>query len=270
MTEWTTAAPAELAEALKTALLLPVEPVGVRLFRDAAEFDAWPAPHPEAPTFYCAAVRQAASGASLKLSLADISCDTSPRTLGLEQGFDDPGFVESYVSAGLYRDLSVAESVLSGVVTLSGIAGVAVAPLGSFEPAEPPDVVVLAAAPYAVMRISQAAGFHGDRMRSDSIGMHGICAEGTALPYATGEISISLLCSGTRYVAGWDEHLMAVGIPVGRLPMLVDGLLSTADRYEPDERKRLMRSACGCTSTVKGRAGQALGCLSDGSGYFCR
>jgi len=270
MTDWTRATPAELADALRTALLPAGEPVGVRLFRDKAAFEAWPAPRPATPIYYCAAVRMAGAGSALKLGREDISCDTSPRTLGLEPGFDDPEFIESYVTGGLYRDLEVAESVLAGVATLSGMAGVALAPLAAFSPDEPPDVVILPTTPYGAMRIVQAAGFHGDRARADAIGMHGICAESTALPYTTGEARMSLLCSGTRHVAGWEEGLMSVGIPMKRLPMLVDGLVATAERYEPDERKERMRTACRCGSGQEDRLRETLGSLSDGTGYFCK
>jgi uncharacterized protein (DUF169 family) len=268
VTDWTDATLSELAEALRVTLLLPDEPVGVRLFADRDEFAAWPAPRPRTPVFYCAAVRRATLGEALKLAREDISCDTSPRTLGLEPGFLDPGFVESYVTGGLYRDTEVAESVLSDVATLSGMVGVAVAPLGMFEADSPPDVVIIATSPYGAMRTVQAARYDGQRVRAESIGMHGICAESTALPYSTGETSVSLLCSGTRHVAGWGEDLMSVGIPMDVLPLVVAGLIGTADRYEPDERKEHMRNTCRRTAGAPERVRDSLGSLSDGTGYF--
>lgn len=269
MTDWTNATPAQIAEALRTALLLPGEPVGVRLFDDTEAFDAWDAPHPEVPVHYCAAVRMASAGDALKLARADISCDTSPRTLGLEPGFDDPEFTESYIAGGLYRDLDVANAVLADVVTLRDTVGVVVAPLGHFGRPAPPDVVIVGTNPYGVMRVTQAAGFHGLRLRSDAIGMHGICAESTALPHATGEIGVSLLCSGTRYVAQWGDDMMSVGIPWSHLPLLADGLLRTADRYETDERKDRMRSACRRVDGGSGCVAREVESLTAGAGYFC-
>jgi uncharacterized protein (DUF169 family) len=242
--------------------------VGVRLFADTDEFAAWPAPRPRTPVFYCAAVRTATLGEALKLALEDISCDTSPRTLGLEPGFLDHGFVESYVTGGLYQNIEVAETVLSDVVTLSGMAGVAVAPLGMFEADSPPDVVIIATTPYGAMRTAQAARYHGQRVRAESIGMHGICAESTALPYSTGETSVSMLCSGTRHVAGWGEELMSIGIPMDVLPRVVAGLIDTTDRYEGDERKEHMRNTCRRTAGAPVRVRDSLGSISDGTGYF--
>ncbi|HET6498109.1 MAG TPA: DUF169 domain-containing protein [Coriobacteriia bacterium] len=267
MTAWTDASPRELADALKTALLLSYEPVGVRLFRDRAGFDASPLPRPDSPLSYCAAVRTAALGGALKLDRDDIACDTSPRTLGLEPGFRDEEFVRTYVTCGLYRDREAATSVLAGVAILSDTAGVAVAPLARFETCSPPDVVIVPISPYGAMRIVQALAYRGDTVHSASIGMHGICAECTARPHATGDVSVSLLCSGTRHVAGWEEGLMAAGMPMARVPGVVAGLVDTAERYEPDGRKAEMKAACRSGAPTLVRA--PVDRLTAGEGYFC-
>ncbi|HSQ21669.1 MAG TPA: DUF169 domain-containing protein, partial [Coriobacteriia bacterium] len=75
-----------IAHALRTVLLLASEPVGVRVIRDLAEYAHCPVTAPSEPIHYCSAVRRATRGESLKLRRSDISCDTSPRTLGLEAG----------------------------------------------------------------------------------------------------------------------------------------------------------------------------------------
>ena len=260
--------PAEMAAVLSAALLLPGEPVGIRLFSSADAFDAWPAPRPETPAYYCSAVHQATCGASLKLARPDIGCDTSPRTLGLEPGFFDDDFIGSYVTSDLYRDRSVADAMLAGVTTLGDIAGVAVGPLRTFSADAPPDVVIIATTPYGVMRLTQAAAFDGHRIRNTPIGMHGVCAESTAAPHATGEISVSLLCSGTRYIAGWDENLMSVGIPGPLVAEIARGLLATAERFELNDRKDRIRAACRCRPGMARPATSALESLSDEAGYF--
>jgi len=267
--QWTDAPLPELAEALKTALLLPGEPVGVMLFTDPAAFEAWPFPRPEAPLYYCSAVRMASVGVALKLGLPDISCDTSPRTLGLVPGFSDPDFTQSYVDGGLYRDIDVARRILAEVATLSGTAGVAIAALGDFPAGEPPHVTIVSTTPYGIMRVTQAAAFHGHSVRNQPIGMHGICAESTAAPRLTGEVSVSLLCSGTRYISGWDEHLMSAGIPQGLLAEVVDGLLATTQRFETDERKQQMRTSCRCRPGPAPALSEEIGTLEPGTGYFC-
>ncbi|HSK48110.1 MAG TPA: DUF169 domain-containing protein, partial [Coriobacteriia bacterium] len=224
--------PADLAAALHAGLLLDRACVGVRLFDSRAQFEAWPFPAPAAPLYYCAAVNSAAKGARLKLSANDICCDTAPRTLGLEPGFRDPEFVESYVTCGLYRNLEIAQRILADVTILEDVAGIALAPLEAFLAEEPPDVVIIPANPRAVMRVVQGAAFSGRRVRRESIGMHGICAESTAFPAISGDIGVSLLCSGTRFAAGWEDELMSVGVPWALVSELVEGLLATAERYE--------------------------------------
>lgn len=267
---WANASLPELAEALRTALLMDTAPVGVSLLHTAEEFDTAPFFAPATPTHYCAAVRQAANGESLKLAAYDMSCDTASRILGLKPGFDDPDFVESYVTAGLYADREAAERVLASVVTLRDVAGVALSPLGTFPDTAPPDVVIVSTTPYGAMRLAQAAYFGGNYVRSDAIGMHGICSECTAAPYATGEICTSLMCSGTRHVAEWDEQHVSAGIPLGRLGEVVEGLMRTAERYESDECKAAMRTACQRVAPLSSTLAEEIGVLTDRGGYFFR
>lgn len=263
-------APSDLADALKTALLLPTSPVGVRIFGERATFDSWPWPHPDVQLHYCTAVRLASEGNTLALDRSDIACDTAPRTLGLEPGFFEDEFIESYVTAGLYRDRRVADAVLSDVVALRKTAGVAVGPLDRFSASDPPDVVIVSTTPYGVMRIVQATAFHGHPVRSTTIGMHGICSENTAAPILTGEVSVSLMCSGARYEAGWDEQMMSVGLPYPLLAEVVEGLLDTAERYETDDRKDAMRAACRNRPPGAADIVCDLASLSKGTGYFVR
>jgi len=258
-----------IASVLRAVLLMDCEPVGVRLLRSAEELSACQWPRPETPLAYCAAIRNAVGGARHILTAADISCNTSPRTLGLEPGFHDPDFVESYVTGALYRDTEVAGEILGEVPVLEGVAGVAVAPLSSFDESIPPDVVVLPLSPYAAMRVTQAAAFNGHRVMNSTLGMHGICAESTAAPIVNGTISLSLLCSGTRHAAGWSDTAMSMGVPVALLSELVDGLVRTAQRFETDERKR--RIAQGYRSHVpqEGTVAETIFALEPGRAYFC-
>ncbi|MBN2839603.1 MAG: DUF169 domain-containing protein, partial [Coriobacteriia bacterium] len=147
-----------IAHALRTVLLLASGPVGVRVIRDPAEYARCPVSTPTEPLHYCAAVRRATQGESLKVALPDISCDTSPRTLGLERGFFDDDFIESYVTGGLYADRLRADLVLAGVAVLPPqTVGVVIRPLAEFSAGEHPDVALMSMTPYAAMRLTQAA-----------------------------------------------------------------------------------------------------------------
>lgn len=288
---WSTASPSELAEALRTTLLLDDEPVGVRivastpfpvpsespmpspsLSASSLPASSLPAHRPAEPLFYCAAVRRAARGEAFRLTLHDIACDTAPRILGLEPGFRDNDFVESYVTAGLYRDRPTADAALADVCTLDATAHLIVAPLRHFLDGVLPDVVIVAATPYVAMRLVQASAFHGHLVRCEPLGMHGICSECTALAYATQQMTVSLLCSGTRHEAGWDDAHLGVGIPYALLGEIVDGLVTSIERFETDERKSAMQAACRCTASQAAPPALAgvLGHLHRGTGYFYR
>ena len=262
---WTTANCSEFQAALSTSLLLESTPVGVRIIRSAEEFSSHPFSQPQVPVHYCSAVKMATEGTSLKLDLGDMSCDTAPRTLGLESGFLDEDFVDSYVTGGLYADHARAEEVLAQVATLQNVTGVALGPLESFDDLTPPDVVIVSTLPYGAMRIAQATSYGGKRARSNVIGMHGVCSECTAAPVATGEVCTSLLCSGTRYIAGWDERLVSVGVPFDLLPAIVDALLSTVARYETDERKDGIRASGSMPSP---EIAQRISDIPEEAGYF--
>jgi uncharacterized protein (DUF169 family) len=263
-----TVSPSELAAALRALLLLETAPVGVRLVRSASEFDSCTFPTPRYPTKYCAAVRQASEGEALKLATHDVDCQAATRALGLETGLLDPDFVETYVTAGLYGDEVRTEEMLSDVAALEGIVGVAVGPLTAFGETAPPDVVVVPTLPYGAMRIAQAVGLAGGRVRGVTIGMHGICSESTAAPVATGEVCASFLCSGSRYSGGWDEHHLTTGIPFESLPAVVEGLARTAQRYETDERKAEMRNARADASRSTLQPQKVIPALTDRGGYF--
>jgi uncharacterized protein (DUF169 family) len=210
----------------------------------------------------------AAEGASLRLGADDIGCDTAPRTLGLRGDFLEPEFIETYVSGGLYENRSRAEEVLGDVVTLGGVYGIAVAPLAAFGDITP-DVVIVATAPYGAMRLAQAAAFTGERVRSEPIGMHGICSESTAAPHATGKVCTSLMCSGARHESGWDEQSLSAGIPFERLPGVIEGLVSTAQRYETDERKTAMRDGGALGGGRSAQLAERIDELAEGAAYFC-
>jgi uncharacterized protein (DUF169 family) len=266
-TTWAAASTGDLADALRTVLLLDCAPVGVGLIRSAEEFASCRFPSPKEPLHYCAAVKTASEGASLKLANEHMACMTAPRALGLAPGLLEPEFVESYLTDGLYTDRSQTEALLSEIRTPAGVVGVAVAPLAAFSETAPPDVVIVATLPYGAMRVAQATTFAGSRVRGDVIGMHGLCAESTAAPASTGAVCTSLLCSGSRHEAGWDEHLLSIGIPFELLPAVVEGLVRTAERYETDERKARMRSSCCSTGAAAGFADD-VAALTDRGAYF--
>lgn len=261
---------ATLSAALEVALMLEASPVGVRIIHSAAEVSASSRLRPADPLSYCGAVSRAGRGESLLLDTAAIACDTSPRVLGLEPGFHDDDFIQSYVTCGLYRDRETADRMLADVPVLDGTLAILVRPLAEFTAAQPPHIVIVAVSPHGVMRLTQAAAYSGRRLRSDNIGMHGICAECTALPLVTGEACASMLCSAARSEGGWDMHHLGVGIPIDVLGEVVDGLLDSMRRYETDARKvEISRTCARRAPLAPGLADRVSGAARSGS-YFER
>jgi uncharacterized protein (DUF169 family) len=258
----------DLEQALRVGLLLEHGPVGMRVAHGPGiPGQTEPGP-PVSPLLYCEAVARAARGEVLGLGLQDIFCDTAPLILGLQDGFDDEDFLESYVAGGLYGDLDTTVAMLSTVSVMRDVSRVIVAPLSWYEDQESPDVVVITTTAYGAMRLVQAAGYRGLIARSAPIGMHGVCAECTAAPYSTGQMCVSLLCSNARYGTHWDDTHLAVGVPTRVLPALVDGLLRTMDRYETDERKAAIRAAHEALAHAWPPLTDAIARSKDGTAYY--
>lgn len=233
-------------------------PVGVKLLRSVAEYEAWPATEPTVATSYCGLVRQAMSGEVRKVNVSHLSCETAAHILGIEQvpAYDE--HVESYASFGLYEDETIAGTALDTVPTLDGVYGFGLGPLDSFTFVDP-DLVLMIASPYQAMRIAQGYGYlNGTGASASALGMHGMCAETTAATIESGEIRLSLLCSGARHIARIAEDELSVSMPHALLDDTVRGLTATLGRFEPDERKLEMVIDSSDASTAA-LAGSSLG-----------
>jgi len=91
------------------------------------------------------------------------------------------------------------------------------------------------------MRLVQGYTYHfGFKNDFKMSGMCGVCFESTALPITNNEFTVSLLCSGTRFVSGWPEEMMMVSFPYTMADKIVDGLIKTAKKCEPDEYKEMI------------------------------
>jgi uncharacterized protein (DUF169 family) len=65
------------------------------------------------------------------------------------------------------------------------------------------------------------------------------CVETTLYPYTTGEPNASLGCYGCRAASDVSDDMMFMGIPIARLPSLVDGLKSLDKKAIPDSRNKI-------------------------------
>lgn len=238
-------------------------PVGVKLAYCKDEYDSFDAVNLTAPLKYCVAVSSASLGYSLKFTRENSGCRGSTYALGFEPPSEDFYTGKSAHSLGLFTDDKTAASVSYEFKILKRpLYGVIVKPLEKFTEGEPDNVIVITR-PREMMRLLQGVTCAlGMQSNMNISGNQALCVECTAYPVITGRPNLSLLCSGTRYIAGWDESETAMGIPYSVFGDVVQGVLDTADGTETDERKAEIASAL-----------NALGCSHEfrsGWAYYLR
>ncbi len=224
----------------KLTACLPLErkPVGIKFLFTKEDYDAFPAPVAKAKMAYCVMVKIAGNGACLKADLPLFGCGGGTRALGLEDASPTFGTGEEYHGFGLYSDLAVARGVADQVTLCRHrIHGVAVQPLEAYTSCDP-DVVILVVNSFAAMRIIQGYTYqYGTQTQFKLAGNQAVCSECTAYPFESNSINLSMFCSGTRYLAGWRETEIGMGLPYGRFLGTCEGVYRSANGAEQDWRK---------------------------------
>jgi uncharacterized protein (DUF169 family) len=88
-----------------------------------------------------------------------------------------------------------------------------------------PQVVIIVASPWAMLKISQSTMFRlGGRIEAEFAGIQSVCADACAQTYLNGKINFSLGCDGSRKFSGIDDGEMVMGIPAEILPELIGAL----------------------------------------------
>lgn len=101
-----------------------------------------------------------------------------------------------------------------------------------------PDVVILATDGRNAMRLLQGYTYgYGSQPVFKMTGNQAICVECTSYPLEADQMNLSMLCSGTRYLAHWKQSEIAIGFPYHKFVETVEGLLKTANAVEPDPAK---------------------------------
>jgi uncharacterized protein (DUF169 family) len=114
-------------------------------------------------------------------------------------------------------------------------------PLEKYENA-PPDVVILATDARNAMRLLQGYTYsYGSHPVFKMTGNQAICVECTSHPLEADQMNLSMLCSGTRYLASWKPGEIAIGFPYSRFVETVEDLLKTANAVELDPAKLRIR-----------------------------
>lgn len=234
----------ELVDKASALLTLDRQIVGIKFAGTVEEFDEMPAKAMRAKIAYCVAVKAAMAGNSVKLSAQFSGCEGSSRALGLKPPTEDFTSGECYQSFGLYKDLSTSKQVATGMIGCRHSSyGVMAQPLEKYTNNHP-DVVILMADARDSMRLLQGYTYsYGSQPVFKMTGNQAICVECTSHPLETDQMNLSMLCSGTRYLAKWKPDEMAIGFPYHKFVATVDGLLKTANAVELDTKKQRIKKA---------------------------
>lgn len=235
----------ELVSKADCALELERKIVGVKFISTAEEFQRAEAQSFDNRMPYCVLVKLASMGHSRKAHLDNFGCLAAARAFGMVAPSEEWLLGCQYRDRGMYRDLEIAKKVVNNTTNLSlNPYGVMVKPLAAYT--TNPDVVLIITTPYNVMRLVQGYTYtYGTYKNFKLIGNQAFCSECTAYPMDSGDINISVLCAGTRYMAGWNKDEMALGLPFDKFGGMVEGLYSTINPMEPNGDKEIIGEKLG-------------------------
>ena len=190
--------------------------------------------------YYCQFIKKATKGACIKAGLEHFSCDTAARVLGLTPYYDETEGIDGWENMGLYETRDIAQLQHETVQPIeTGAYGVHISPIS--RTMSEADVVIIPCNPAQAMRLTQAYTFgYGFKKDIKISGQCGVCFESSALPLRENDLSISMLCSGTRFFCKWPDDTMMVAFPGEMLAKLLIGLAMTAQGVETDHRKHVI------------------------------
>jgi len=88
-----------------------------------------------------------------------------------------------------------------------------------------PQVVVIVANPWAMLKIAQSSLFRlGGRIHTGFAGIQSVCADTCAQTYLNGKVNISLGCDGSRKYSGIDDGEMVLAFPAEIIPEMTEAL----------------------------------------------
>lgn len=133
---------------------------------------------------------------------------------------------------GRYQTLGAALHALSGMSAIQPAemdAAVAYPP-GGLDLA--PDVVILALRPREALLVIQGGNFFtGNRLEMSTVGIRGLCADLTAVPFLEQRMNGSFFCLGARALGGWGGDLLGLGMPFTLFDTAVRGMEKSAGGF---------------------------------------
>ncbi len=209
------------AKILKEILDLEGSPVAVTLSREMPEGIK----KIEEARRHCQYIQQARlKGEAFYATLEEETCKGGAAVMGmapLPPNVEDGSY---YYKLGQFKTRNAARRTIQQVPqVLGGIKAILYAPLekAGFQP----DAIVVVCKPKATMLLTQAALYkNGGRIHTSFSGKQSLCADAVASPYQTGEISMTIGCSGSRRHAGIEDEAVIIGIPAEKLDEIVESL----------------------------------------------
>lgn len=225
---------------LNCALELERKLVGIKFLHTEEDYGLADAKQISTKMNYCVMVKMATKGVALKARGDDLSCLAGARALGLFEIDSIQRSGQIGKNLGLYHDMPTAKRTRDGMSYCDHNAyGVMVKPLEDYD--EEPDIVIMIANPYNVMRLVQGyTYYYGIQSSFKMTGNQAICSESTAYPYLSNEINVSVLCIGTRHKAGWKDDELSISFPYNRFSKITDGIMNTLNIMENNANKKIV------------------------------
>lgn len=228
----------ELAAKAYALLTLDRQIVGIKFAYTFEDYEKMPARAMRAKIAYCVVVKAAMTGRRVKLSGEYSGCNGSSRALGFIAPTEAFTNGELYNGFGLYKDLTTSKQVANSMIACrKSCYGIMAQPIEKYE-TDLPDVVILATDARNAMRLLQGYTYsYGSQPVFKMTGNQAICVECTSHPLEADQMNLSMLCSGTRYLANWEPGEIAIGFPYHKFVETVEGLLRTVNAVELDPAK---------------------------------
>lgn len=225
---------------LSSSLEIDRKIVGIKFLFDNISYENANAKPATNKIPYCVMVKLATDGFAIKATLETSGCSGGTRALGLEATTSAFKSGCEYNSFGIYKDLAISKNVVNNITFCNHkIYGVVVKPLELYE--DEPDVVITITNSYNTMRIIQGYTYRfGTQTSFKLAGNQAVCSECTAYPFETNSINISMFCAGTRYLAGWKNDEIAIGLPYGKFLDTCDGVFESINGAENNKNKKLI------------------------------
>jgi uncharacterized protein (DUF169 family) len=215
----------EAAESLKRLLKLSGSPVA---FRFATKKEEIPAGMEKLDKTirHCSMIGLARKEGKIFYALAgNHECNGGAWSLGLKEITETLKTGDFYYKLGKFESSAACKRTIDRVAHLNpgDTYATMYAPLEK-TPFDP-QVVVIVASPWAMLKLSQSTLFRvGGRISAEFAGIQSVCADACAQTYLNGHVNFSLGCDGSRKFSGIEDGELVMGIPAEILPELIEAL----------------------------------------------